>query len=383
MRRANQCGSPRSHFQRYDYTDRSTNSDQVAGRLFCDTGRSCRERSGYGSPAIADRLSRAAARHAAVAGAPRISFWPDSSEQQALTNLRHLLHELRQALPDGRTFLEADNRTVAWKVDAACAVDISDFEHAIASAQEATQRGDHATAKAALERAAQAYHGDFLPGCDGEWVETERERLRQTFGTALERLVGWHEESRDYPAAIRHCTTAATTRSDTRDDQLHLDAAACCCPATAPRPADYRGLCHDVGARTQRRPRQGASSIAGSGVGRVLRSVRVRALTGKGSDDPGVFFAGRDTEWRTLRAAWKEAAVGRAGMVVILGEAGIGKSPSGRGTLHMGGTTGRHGRAHAVVRGRGATRLCTGGAVAAVPIVRKNRRFGRRMARTR
>ena len=39
-------------------------------------------------------------------------FWPDSSEQQALTNLRHLLHELRQAWPDASDFLEADSRTL-------------------------------------------------------------------------------------------------------------------------------------------------------------------------------------------------------------------------------------------------------------------------------
>ena len=41
-------------------------------------------------------------------------FWPDSSEQQALTNLRHVLHELRQALPEVARFLEGDNRTVTW-----------------------------------------------------------------------------------------------------------------------------------------------------------------------------------------------------------------------------------------------------------------------------
>ena len=43
-----------------------------------------------------------------------------------------------------------------------------------------------------------------MPGCDGDWVEGERERLRQEYGAALERLVGLHEESRDYRAAIRH-----------------------------------------------------------------------------------------------------------------------------------------------------------------------------------
>ena len=38
----------------------------------------------------------------------RLAFllWPDSTEPQARTNLRHLLHNLRRALPDPDRFLE-------------------------------------------------------------------------------------------------------------------------------------------------------------------------------------------------------------------------------------------------------------------------------------
>src|SRR5688572_28401295 len=131
-------------------------------------------------------------------------FWPDSSEQQALTNLRHLLHELRQALPQSGDFLQPGNRIIEWKADVACALDVSDFENALACAQEAIQRADRAAAKAALENAAQAYQGDLLLGCEGEWIESERERLRQEYSSALDHLVSMHEESRDYRAAIRH-----------------------------------------------------------------------------------------------------------------------------------------------------------------------------------
>src|SRR5215213_5539585 len=38
----------------------------------------------------------------------RLAFalWPDSSEAQARTNLRHLLHDLRRALPDADRFID-------------------------------------------------------------------------------------------------------------------------------------------------------------------------------------------------------------------------------------------------------------------------------------
>src|SRR5687768_1527402 len=44
------------------------------------------------------------------------------------------------------------------------------------------------------------------------------------------------------------------------------------------------------------------------------------------------------------------------------------KDPFGRGTLYLGRTPGRCGRANALLRGRGAPRLCAGSAVAAVSV---------------
>src|SRR5512142_1228585 len=56
-------------------------------------------------------------------GAPQLRqqlaflFWPDTTEAQAHTNLRQLLHELRQRLPEVDTFLEVTDKTVRWRPD--------------------------------------------------------------------------------------------------------------------------------------------------------------------------------------------------------------------------------------------------------------------------
>jgi DNA-binding SARP family transcriptional activator len=39
-------------------------------------------------------------------------LWPDSSEAQARTNLRHVLHDLRRALPAADRFIEVSSRTL-------------------------------------------------------------------------------------------------------------------------------------------------------------------------------------------------------------------------------------------------------------------------------
>src|SRR5205823_5685547 len=42
-------------------------------------------------------------------------FWPDTSEAQARTNLRQILHQLRHTLPNADHYLSADASTVCWR----------------------------------------------------------------------------------------------------------------------------------------------------------------------------------------------------------------------------------------------------------------------------
>ena len=55
-------------------------------------------------------------------------FWPDSSESQARTNLRHLLHMLRRALVEPDRYVSIDGQTVQWLPDAPASIDIVEFE---------------------------------------------------------------------------------------------------------------------------------------------------------------------------------------------------------------------------------------------------------------
>ncbi len=111
----------------------------------------------------------------------RVAFqlWPDSSEAQARTNLRNLLHFLREALPDSDRFLSADSQNLQWRPGAPYSLDVEEFEQAI-------RKPDSAEC---LEQAVKLYRGELLPGCYEEWVLPERERLERDFIAALERLI--------------------------------------------------------------------------------------------------------------------------------------------------------------------------------------------------
>src|SRR5262249_24075456 len=113
----------------------------------------------------------------------RLAFllWPDSTEAQARTHLRHVLHHLRHALPDPDRFLDVAAHSLQWRADAPCWVDVIAFEGALAQAEAEPPDGG----LAALRDAVELYTGDLLEGCYDEWLLTDRERLRQRYQLAL------------------------------------------------------------------------------------------------------------------------------------------------------------------------------------------------------
>ena len=154
-------------------------------------------------------------------------FWPDSRESQARTNLRQLLHQLRRTLPDAESFLCADARTLRWRPEAPYELDTTDFERALARAEEAKRQGDRIGALAALEEAAVLYRGDLLPSCYEDWIEPEQERLRQRHIEGLVRLIQLLEEQRDYAGAITYAQRLLRhdpLREDTYRSLMHLHA---------------------------------------------------------------------------------------------------------------------------------------------------------------
>ena len=139
-------------------------------------------------------------------------FWPDSTEAQAHSNLRTLLHRLRRALPDADQFLSVEGQTVQWRQDAPYTLDVAGFEQAGEPSRSGRGR---AAQRAALEQAIELYGGDLLPSCYDDWILPERERLHQAYIRAMEQLIQLLEEGREYDQAIRYAQRLL------RHDPLH------------------------------------------------------------------------------------------------------------------------------------------------------------------
>lgn len=112
-------------------------------------------------------------------------FWPDSTEAQALTNLRHLLHQLRRTLPDLDGYLDITARTLRWRSETAHWSDVAEFERALSTAEAQTGAARLLAQADAVDR----YTGDLLAASYEDWVQPERERLRARYVNAT--CSGW------------------------------------------------------------------------------------------------------------------------------------------------------------------------------------------------
>lgn len=255
-------------------------------------------------------------------------LWPDSPEAQALTNLRHLLHQIRHALPDGAALLAAEGALLAWRAALPCRLDVADFERALDQADQAARQGQPAATRAALEAALAAYGGDLLPGCYDEWILPERERLRQRFLASLERLVVLLEAQRAYAAAIPYARRLVQAEPLHEAGYLHLLRLYA---LTGDRAAALHT--YQTCAATLRRDLAVEPGLP-------LREAYVRLRAGQplapyGGAPPGSpSLVGRRAEWRQLLHAWQAATAGPPRLLVISGEAGSGKTRLAEELLH-------------------------------------------------
>ena len=138
-----------------------------------------------------------------------VMLWPDSTDSQAMTNLRRELHHLRAVLGADETSVVADSRTVSWRPGSSNECDVADFVTAVAAARQAEKDGNEKQFTVAATDAVNCYGGMLLPASTEEWVLAERDRLHRQCVQLLDRLVAL-EESDALSEALEHAERRLT-----------------------------------------------------------------------------------------------------------------------------------------------------------------------------
>lgn len=237
-------------------------------------------------------------------------LWPESNERQARTNLRKLLHEFRHALPDTDNFVEFDKETLRWRSEGPSSVDVVRFGNAIAT-------GD-------LELAAHIYAGELLPGSYDDRVREERDRFRADALSAFAQLAEAAALRKDHEVTIRHAQRVVELEpTDESAVRLQMEAHL----ALSDKAAALRSY-HRYAEALER----DLAVPPSEAIGELYAQIRSGAATGheNQSQFPAAAgespFTGREQEWQQLATAWHGAQSVGAHLVLITGEAGIGKS---------------------------------------------------------
>jgi DNA-binding SARP family transcriptional activator len=297
------------------------------------------DRAGLRAPS--DRSAALVAFLVARAGSPqarhRIAglFWPESADGQALTNLRRELHHLRQLLGDEPS-LVVTSRDLCWRDTASCRVDLRVFELERQAAVAAAAGGDDAAVLARGTAALGQYKGDLLPGQYEDWlIETRAELDRQVadlcdlLGAARARagdLAGAAAAARRriqlQPLEEAGYRALMLYQADLGDRAGAVSTYHHCASVlerelgVVPGPATRQAF--------QRLMADGADTPAGET--RAARQLAPEQPAPARSGRAAAQLVGRSRELRVLQDAWRTAAAGRPGLVLVSGGAGVGKT---------------------------------------------------------
>jgi ABC-type oligopeptide transport system substrate-binding subunit/DNA-binding SARP family transcriptional activator len=256
-------------------------------------------------------------------------FWGDRTEHKARRSLTTALSQIRRCLPE-RYFLLADTHTVQFDPEVPCWLDVDEFE--------ARAVGDGV---AQLQSAVRLCRGDFMDGFYDDWILDERYRLDVLFTQALGRLMLLHESQGEFEAAL------ATALRLVEHESWHEDAHRAAMRAygrLGQRGAALKQyhrcrelVLAELGAEptveTQELYREildGRFEIgpAVEGVGPGAAGVAPGPAWGRSPLDVVApsRLVGREEEQTLLHERWTEAKSGHGGLVIIHGEAGVGKT---------------------------------------------------------
>jgi DNA-binding SARP family transcriptional activator/predicted ATPase len=246
------------------------------------------------------------------------ALFPDDDEETARGHLRRNLSYLLSSLPptphDAR-FVLSEFERIAWNAMAAADVDVFSFDRAVAEG-----RDDDAIA---------LYTGDLLPTLYDEWTTGERERLRDAFHDALARTIARDRSLRRFDRAAESAHRLLDEDPWREDIVRQLIAIRYEAGDRAGALSAFERFAVRLQAEMNIEPMPETLAIRDA----ILRGVRLassepaaRRPETEAAPSLTLPFVGRATAMESGLRLWHIAADGRANVLFVSGQAGIGKS---------------------------------------------------------
>jgi DNA-binding SARP family transcriptional activator/tetratricopeptide (TPR) repeat protein len=257
-------------------------------------------------------------------------LWPDMSEMHSRRRLSHAILHVRQCLPD---LLHVEPKTLGISSQVHLWTDAAEFRDLLAPQLADVNPPDTDQARLDLRQAIKLYQGDILEGMYDDWVLAERERLEGLYLSALERLIQLEKLASCYGEALAAAQTLVSV--DPLRESAHREIMRLSCLLGRPESALRQfELCHqlladELGAPPEDETLELAREITDYTSQMVTPSLPVGPqpvsfLDGIHSAYPP--FVGRKNERAELSVLVEAACGGTTNLVLLEGEAGVGKT---------------------------------------------------------
>lgn len=248
-------------------------------------------------------------------------FWPDLPNPTARRRLSHALWEIGQALPPigNHAYLIREADAIGFNRRLPHEIDLLLFKDGWRQAQNAHNL---TTARLHLRMAADLYTGDFLAGFYDDWVLVEQERLREIYLQILQRLMDTEKATGAYDAALR--AALALIAVDPLQETAYQQAMRLALQLSRPQEARrlYEQCQATFRAELGIEPAPETAAILTQPEA-PTSPARSEAPAFSGEDLP---LVGREQERQSLLRWLAETQRGGGGVVLLAGEAGVGKS---------------------------------------------------------
>ncbi len=252
-------------------------------------------------------------------------FWGDRDDVHARHSLATALWRIRRLL--GGDYILADSDSVQFNPTRSFWFDVAEFEKHLTAAR---QEPEEKRAAEHLREAVDLYRNDFLEGFYDDWCMEERYRLESLYLGALRRLVFWYEAQGDATAVLAY--TQKYLARDPLMEDMYLAAmrALVALGDLTGAQRQWRLCCETRQQELYTAPSpemlEQARSILGAHFVIPLPAGPGPAKPSRWGSLERPPFVGRVHEMDTLRRRWDQTVQGQGGMVLISGEAGIGKT---------------------------------------------------------
>jgi oligopeptide transport system substrate-binding protein len=255
-------------------------------------------------------------------------FWPEATESNARSNLRHELWRIRKAFgPAANLRVKSDDLGVSYHPQPGDELDVTIFD-SCAAEEVSTET---------LLQAVSAYRGDLLPGFYEDWVALERERLQAAFGRKLEILLSRLLAERRWNEVLewgeRWIASGGTPEPAYRALMLAQVGLGNLASAIMQYQRCAEALDRELGVEPSEKTRNIFEQIRLAGKGSALPASALAIPATfplptfpEKSEKPPPVFVGRETELAAMDGYLEKALQGQVQVVFVSGEAGSGKS---------------------------------------------------------